>query len=71
MSDVDGPTLYARVGERRPELLERFVFVTGDSLGASISHFLATSGVAHMEKPISPRELRRLARVHLERRCAG
>ena len=71
MPDVDGPTLYERVGERRPELLERFVFVTGDSLGASISRFLATSGVTHMEKPIAPQELRRLARLRLERRCAG
>ena len=70
MPDVDGPTLYALVAERRPELLERFVFVTGDALGASIRSFLTTSGVTHMEKPILPQELRRLARVRLEQRGA-
>ena len=33
MPDLDGPALYRELAARRPELLARLVFVTGDTLG--------------------------------------
>lgn len=60
MPELDGPTLFAEIGRLRPELLSRFVFVTGDLLSESSSAFLEGCGRPYLEKPLLPAQVRRL-----------
>jgi PAS domain S-box-containing protein len=53
MPGISGAELYARLAETRPEILSRMAFVTGDTLGASVSEFLRTSGRPVLEKPFT------------------
>lgn len=62
MPGIDGAGLYRALAIRRPELLDRLAFITGDSLGADLQSFLAESGAPRLEKPFSPSEVRNLVR---------
>jgi PAS domain S-box-containing protein len=59
MPDMDGPTLYRTLAERRPELLTRLVFITGDTLAADITGFLSETGASVIEKPLDPPDVSR------------
>jgi CheY-like chemotaxis protein len=59
MPDMDGPTLYRTLAERRPELLTRLVFITGDTLAADITGFLTETGANVLEKPLDPPDVSR------------
>jgi PAS domain S-box-containing protein len=59
MPDMDGPTLYRTLAERRPELLTRLVFITGDTLAADITGFLSETGANVLEKPLDPPDVSR------------
>jgi CheY-like chemotaxis protein len=59
MPDMDGPMLYRALAERRPELLTRVVFVTGDTLAADITGFLSETGAKVIEKPLDPPDVSR------------
>jgi two-component system NtrC family sensor kinase len=61
MPDLDGPGLYAEINARRPELLERMIFVTGDTLSESVKQFLESTRMPVVEKPFVPDEIRTLA----------
>ena len=67
MPDLDGPGLYAEIEKRRPELLDRIIFVTGDALSDSAEQFLETIQVPVIEKPFMPDEVRDLATKMLSR----
>ncbi len=58
MPDVDGPGLYKRIRNAYPDLVERMIFITGDSLGPTIGSFLSETGLPHLEKPVTPSEVR-------------
>jgi two-component system NtrC family sensor kinase len=60
MPEVDGPALFAWLGETKPHLRQRIAFVTADSLGAASADFLAQAHRPILEKPFLPAELRRL-----------
>jgi CheY-like chemotaxis protein len=60
MPDLDGPSLYKALQIKKPHLTERVVFVTGDTLSASVSTFLGQCGRPCIEKPFSPEEVRRV-----------
>jgi two-component system NtrC family sensor kinase len=60
MPDIDGPALFAWLGEEKPHLRQRIAFVTGDTLGAAAGGFLAHANRPILEKPFVPSELRRL-----------
>lgn len=66
MPDLDGPGLYRRLAERGPALLERLVFITGDTLGAGTKEFLAHCRRPVIEKPFVPRDIVRLLDEVLE-----
>jgi PAS domain S-box-containing protein len=57
MPDLDGPALYRELAARRPELLARLVFMTGDTLGGDMTGFLTETGVRVLEKPLDPASL--------------
>jgi PAS domain S-box-containing protein len=59
MPDMDGPALYRALAERRPELLTRLVFITGDTLAADITGFLSETGASVIEKPLDPPDVSR------------
>lgn len=57
MPDLDGPGLYRQLSQSHPHLLERLVFITGDTLGMGGSEFLARTGRPVVEKPFVPKEI--------------
>jgi PAS domain S-box-containing protein len=62
MPGLDGPSLYRIIERRRPELVSRLAFVTGDTLSPRIKKFLRGADRPYIEKPISPQEVRDLVR---------
>jgi CheY-like chemotaxis protein len=60
MPDIDGRALYGEIERRWPEQAERVVFVTGDTLSATLHEFVALSGRPVIEKPFHPADLRRV-----------
>jgi DNA-binding NtrC family response regulator len=53
MPDLDGPALYREVERRRPDLLQRFIFLTGDIMSPETSQFLAQTAVPCLSKPFT------------------
>jgi PAS domain S-box-containing protein len=67
MPDMDGPALWRALKERRPGLVERMAFITGDTLSASIAPFLKETGLPWLEKPFTPEQLLSLiARIEMD-----
>lgn len=60
MPDLDGPGLYRRLQQTHPHLLDRVIFISGDTLGLGASEFLAQTGRPLLEKPFVPAEVLRL-----------
>jgi len=60
MPDLDGRTLYREIERRWPEQAARVVFVTGDSLTATLNEFASESGRPVIEKPFVPVDVRRV-----------
>ena len=60
MPGLDGQGLYEALKERRPQILDRIAFVTGDTFGRKAAEFLAETGLPHLEKPFTPDEVRRI-----------
>jgi PAS domain S-box-containing protein len=60
MPGLDGPGLYRILQSRKPRLAGRTAFITGDSLSVKSRDFLQASGRPHIEKPVTPREVRDL-----------
>jgi nitrogen fixation negative regulator NifL len=60
MPDLDGPGLYRAIAERRPELLPRLAFLTGDTLGAATSTFVEKVGVPRLMKPFALEDVEQL-----------
>ncbi|HYG89589.1 MAG TPA: PAS domain S-box protein [Azospirillum sp.] len=66
MPEMDGATLYRELAARRPELLHRILFITGDSLSPDLTQFLAETGVPVIEKPYDLRDVARQVEAKLE-----
>lgn len=65
MPGVSGIELHARLAAARPELLDRLILSTGDSVSSEASDFLRHSSCPVLNKPFELAELRALlARVH-------
>jgi PAS domain S-box-containing protein len=59
MPDVDGQALFRWLSAHHPSLVDRTIFVTGDSLGPAAGRFLAESRRPVLEKPFAADELTR------------
>lgn len=57
-SEPDGTSLYHRLEDKHPHLMERIGFIAGNTMSAEMTGILATSGRPHLEKPITPGEVR-------------
>jgi len=51
MPGMDGPDLYRTLGSTHPELLSRFVFLTGDTLNPESREFVQHTGAPCLGKP--------------------
>ena len=60
MPDLDGHALYREIERRWPEQAARVVFVTGDSLAATVHEFASECGRPVIEKPFVPGDVRRV-----------
>ncbi|MEI9939882.1 MAG: ATP-binding protein [Pseudomonadota bacterium] len=56
----NGDTLHARIAERRPEVAQRFVFVTGGALGRAEAEYLKNSACPTLFKPVELKTLKDL-----------
>ncbi|HEX6143424.1 MAG TPA: PAS-domain containing protein [Geminicoccaceae bacterium] len=68
MPGLDGIGLYQEIERRRPELLERLVFATGDQLSGTTRRFLMSSGRPCLEKPLLPEQVLRTVTLVLNAR---
>jgi CheY-like chemotaxis protein len=66
MPDMDGPALYRMLASERPELAERILFVTGDTLAADLSDFLSEIGGRVIEKPLDLSDISRKVQTLLD-----
>ncbi|MES0880898.1 PAS-domain containing protein [Roseibium sp. SCP14] len=57
MPGMNGEEFYNTLQQRLPGYAERIGFVTGDSMGRDVTHFLSRSKRPFIEKPISGKEL--------------
>ena len=57
--DLDGPVFYHELKQRRPDALQRLIFMTGHAYAPEYAGFLKETGVALLAKPFSPEDLRR------------
>jgi len=57
MPDMDGAALWRAASARQPELAQRFLFVTGDTLSPDASEFLKATRCAGLDKPFSKPDL--------------
>src|SRR4051812_8602387 len=57
MPRLRGDEFYLKAKELRPEIGERFIFITGFAADAGVHDFLAQSGMKHLTKPFPIDEL--------------
>ena len=50
---LNGPELFERLEEIRPDLVKRMAFVSGDTMGDSMGEFLKRAGRPILEKPFT------------------
>lgn len=67
MPVLDGPGLYRAVAKDFPEMLERMILVTGDTLAPHVNAFLKETRVTCIEKPLNPAAVLTLVARRLER----
>jgi two-component system NtrC family sensor kinase len=67
MPGMDGATLYRRLQEARPDLANRIIFMTGDTLSLRARDFVAHTARPMLEKPFTPEEARRTIQEALNR----
>ncbi|MFO0611724.1 MAG: response regulator [Polyangiaceae bacterium] len=60
LPDISGPEIYAEVERTRPELLARFIFLTGGAFTESARRFLEDIDNPRLEKPFDLSALERL-----------
>jgi two-component system NtrC family sensor kinase len=60
MPELDGPGLYRAIETLYPQLCQRFIFLTGDSLNPDTPAFSGQHGVPQLFKPYTAADLRRV-----------
>jgi PAS domain S-box-containing protein len=59
MPVLDGPGLYRELERQHPDLVRRFVFLTGDTLSPETREFLDRTGIPSLTKPFDLEDVRR------------
>ena len=71
MPGLDGPGLYRALRRAHPELLSRFVFLTGDTLNPESREFVEQTGAACLSKPFDFDEVYRVIERAFDRSGPG
>lgn len=66
MPELDGPALYWELERRDPYLLQRMIFLTGDTLSPGTREFLEKTGAPCLSKPFALHEVRDIVRRVLQ-----
>jgi CheY-like chemotaxis protein len=66
MPELDGPALYRHVMHSKPHYLQRFIFLTGDTLSPEVEAFLNQVDVPRLVKPFSAAQERQVMRQALQ-----
>lgn len=66
MPEMDGPDLYRHLRDFRPDLADRIIFMTGDTLSRRARAFVAETLRPMIEKPFTPEEARRTVQGALD-----
>jgi PAS domain S-box-containing protein len=67
MPELDGPGLYHALQQQYPHLLQRVIFLTGDTLSEEARTFLAQTEVPRLSKPFRAAEVRQLVQQVLQK----
>jgi CheY-like chemotaxis protein len=68
MSGVSGIDLYEILKKKSPDMADRTVFITGDTMTEETNDFLASSGRPYLAKPFTPIEFLEIIESALERK---
>jgi DNA-binding response OmpR family regulator len=60
---MNGIELYRQLEIERPEVVNRFIFTTGDTLSGNIKTFLEETERAYLPKPFAPENLRAIVKT--------
>jgi CheY-like chemotaxis protein len=66
MPELDGPGLYRSLEFHAPHLLQRFIFLTGDTLSPEAHAFFNQTGAVRLTKPFRAAEVRRIVQHTLQ-----
>jgi CheY-like chemotaxis protein len=66
MPDLDGPGLYQALRARSPQLVQGFIFLTGDTMNADTTAFLEQVDAPRLTKPFTAAEARRVVEQTLQ-----
>lgn len=66
MPELDGPGLFREIEQREPRLLQRMIFLTGDTLSPTTREFLEQTGVPCLSKPFALGEIREIVQRVLQ-----
>lgn len=68
MSGLSGMDLYETLKKKRPDMADRTIFITGDTMTEETNDFLASSGRPYLAKPFTPMEFLEIIENALERK---
>ena len=57
MPGMDGIEFYNEIKKRNPALLDRLIFITGDTVNEETQSFLGQAGVSSLRKPFTFNEI--------------
>jgi signal transduction histidine kinase/CheY-like chemotaxis protein len=66
MPELDGPGLYRALEFHAPHLLQRFIFLTGDTLNPEAQAFFKQTSAVRLNKPFRAAEVRRVVQRTLQ-----
>jgi PAS domain S-box-containing protein len=66
MPELDGPGLYWEIERRDPHMLQRMIFLTGDTLSPGTRDFLEKTGVPCLSKPFALGDVREIVQHVLQ-----
>jgi CheY-like chemotaxis protein len=66
MPELDGPGLYREMEHYCPPLLQRIVFLTGDTLSSETRVFLDNADMPYLSKPFRAADVRRVVQQRLQ-----
>jgi FixJ family two-component response regulator len=71
MPELDGPGLYRELQRRQPQLLQRLILLTGDTLSPATREFLEQTDIPRLTKPFTAAEVRRVVGEALQKASQG